>query len=277
MVFRPAIPLSGVAGYNFLQSTYDRQLTTFADSPQIQNDRAYLEERLSARIAVEDLLSDRRLLRISLTAFGLAGEETKGGLVRRVLESAADLDDSLLQRLNNPDYERFAEVFGTNAEGNISISAEAVSDITQQFERESFEVAVGEVDADQRLSLNYQSDIETLVGADSSDTAILFRLLGNVPVRRILEGALGLPEAIRTLPIERQAEVLQEQLQSKLGISDLNDLTSAENIDRVVTRFHAIRAAAQGPNSLTPGAVALTLLTGVGANASQNLFFSRLR
>lgn len=276
MVFRPALPLSGVAGYNFLQSTYDKQLQTFAGSPQIQNDRAYFEERLSSPVPVEELLGDRRLLRISLTAFGLAGEETKGGLVRRVLESVADPDDSLLQRLNNPAYEQFADVFQPDADGNISLSAETRTQLAQQFETELFEVAVGEVDADQRLSLNYQSDIENLIGTDSSDEAILFRLLGNVPVRRLLEGALNLPEATRALPIERQSEILQEQLQRRLGITDLKDLASPENVDRVVTRFHAIQSAIQGPNSLTPGAVALTLLTGVGANASQNLFLSRL-
>jgi hypothetical protein len=275
MAFRPALPLSGVAGYNFLQSTYDKQLNTFAGSPEIQNDRAYLEERLTTSIPVEDLLGDRRLLRISLTAFGLAGEETKGGLVRRVLESVSDPDDSLLERLNNPDYVRFAEAFEPDADGNISISSDVLSGISAEFETELFEAAVGEVDADQRLSLNYQSDIEGLVGTDSSDDAILFRLLGNVPVRRLLEGALNLPEAVRTLPIERQAEVFQEQLQSKLGISDISDLASPENIDKAITRFHAIQSARQGPNSLTPGAVALTLLTGIGTNASKNLFLSR--
>ena len=277
MVFRPALPLSGVAGYNFLQSTYEKQLAAFSNSPQIQNDRAFLQERLATPIPVEDLLSDRRLLRVTLTAFGLAGEETKGGLVRRVLESVADPDDSLLQRLNNPDYVRFAEAFEPDADGLISISSEALEEISAQFEVELFETAVGDVDADQRLSLNYQSDISTLVGTDSSDTAVLFRLLGNVPVRRLLEGALNLPEAFRALPIERQSEELQEQLQSKFGISDLSDLALPENVDRVITRFHAVQSAIQGPNSLTPGAVALTLLTGIGASGSQNLFLSRLR
>ena len=276
MVFRPAIPLSGIAGYNFLQSTYDKQLTAFSESSQIQNDREYFEEGLAEPISVEDLLSDRRLLRVTLTAFGLAGEETKGGLVRRVLESVADPDDSLLERLNNPDYERFAEAFRPDADGNISISSETIAELATQFETELFEAAVGEVDSDQRLGLNYQSDIATLVGSGSSDTAILFRLLGNVPVRSLLVGALNLPDAFQSLPIERQAEELQEQLQSKFGITDLNDLTSPENIDRVITRFHGIQSALRGPDSLTPGAVALTLLTGVGANASANLFLSGL-
>ncbi|MEO9969869.1 MAG: DUF1217 domain-containing protein [Hyphomonadaceae bacterium] len=275
MVFRPAIPLSGVAGYNFLQSTLDKQLTAFSDSPQIQNDREYLEEGLAEPISVEDLLRDRRLLRVTLTAFGLAGEETKGGLVRRVLESVADPDDSLLERLNNPDYERFADAFQPDADGNIAISSETIAELASQFETELFEAAVGEVDNDQRLGLNYQSDIATLIGTDSSDTAILFRLLGSVPVRSLLEGALNLPDGFQSLPIERQADELQEQLQSKFGITDLKDLATSENIDRVITRFHAIQSAFRGPDSLTPGAVALTLLTGIGSNASENLFLSR--
>ncbi|MEM9670133.1 MAG: DUF1217 domain-containing protein [Pseudomonadota bacterium] len=274
MVFVPAIPFSGVAGFNFLQATYDRQLDTFSNSPQIRNDVEYAQGRLAEPISVDDFISDRRLLRVTLTAFGLAGEETKGGFVRRVFESASDPDDNFLQRINNPDYVRFSEAIGER-DGQISLSADAVTEILQNFEIQSFEAAVGNVDVDQRISLNYQSDISELVTDGASDEAVLFRLLGNVPVRELLETALGLPESIRQLDIDQQADILDTRLRSTLGISDLQELAEPENVDRVIQRFLAIQGINNGPSPFTPGAVALTLLTGVGSSGSQNLFLSR--
>lgn len=276
MVFVPALPLTGVSGHRLLQATYDQQLGAFADSSSVQNDRAYLEENLSEPVAVEDFLSDRRLLRITLTSFGLAGEESKAGLVRRVLESVADPDDSLLERLNDSNYEAFAAIFEPDADGNISISAEAIADIGVEFEREAFEEAIGEVDVDQRLGLNYQSDIASLIGTDSSDEAILFRLLGNESTRTLLEGALGLPEELAALPIDRQAEELREQLISKIGVTELSELASPENVEKVIVRFHALQAIANGPSATTPGSVALTLLSGLNDDGIQSLFLSNL-
>lgn len=275
MTFRPALPLSGVAGSTFLQRTYDRQLQTFAETPQNQNDRAYFEQALSEPISVDDFLSDRRLLRISLTAFGLAGEETKGGFVRRAFESALDPDDSFLQRINNPDYTRFTDVVRPDAEGNIQLNSAQIQDILANFERETFEAAVGEIDTDLRLDLNFRSDIGGLVGDNASDSAKAFRLLGSVPVRTLLEGALNLPTEFSQLDVERQAEDLQDRLRTTFGISELSELANPEVIDRVTSRYLAIQTALQGPNANTPGFAALSLLTGVGSNASENLFLSR--
>ena len=44
---QPAIPMSGLAGWSFLQTTYSRQLETFSDSASVKNDRAYMSEKLS--------------------------------------------------------------------------------------------------------------------------------------------------------------------------------------------------------------------------------------
>lgn len=274
MVFRPAIPFGGIEGYNFLQATIDRQLKAFSNSAQVANDRSYLESRFTEPISVDEFLSDRRLLRITLTSFGLAGEENKGGLVRRVLESASDVDDNFLQRLNNPDYVRFSDVIRSE-NGEVSLTRDVLAEIAQNFEVESFEAAVGAVDVDQRLSLNFQSDITNIITEGATEETVLFRLLGNIPVRELLEKALGLPQAVRQLDIDQQSKIVAERLQGAFGISDIRDLARPENVDRVIQRFHAIQSVNNGPSPFTPGAVALTLLTGIGTSASENLFLSR--
>lgn len=278
MVFNPAIPLGGIGGWRFLERTYDRQLESFAQSPQIQNDREYMLEKLSKPVAVEDFLDDRRLLRVTMTAFGLNGEEWKRGFIDKVLTEVGDPESTFLQRLNNPAYTRFAEAF-TPQDGQIAINAEARMQIADNYEAEAFEIAVGEVDNSMRLALNFQAEIPEITSGDASEDAILFRMLGSVPVRTVLESALNLPSDVRQLPIERQAEIFKERLQANFGINDVSELADPENITTVVERFHAVSALSSGPSASSPGSTALLLLGGgfgFGSAASQNLFLGTL-
>lgn len=273
MVFQPVIPTTGIVGWNFLQSTYDRQLEAFSESAQVSSDTAFLQERLSSPISVEEFLDDPRLRRTTLTAFGLAGEEWKRGFISKVFEEAADPESTFLQRLNNPAYTAFAETFEV-VDGQISLSPATVQTIASDYREQSFRVAVGEVDPDQRLNLTYQAEIGNLVREGSTSESNIFRILGNIPVRTVLEQALGLPTEVQQLELEKQAEIFQERLQSAFRIDDVQELTSDENIERVIQRFSTIAAINNGPSPTTRGATAVTLLSGIGSTGSQNLFLS---
>ena len=279
-MFQPAIPLSGYGGWKLLQATYDRQFEGFSQSPSVANDRAYFLEKFSKPVELDAFLSDKRLLRVSLTAFDLGGEEWKGGFIRKVVEEAADIESTFLQRLNNPDYTNFSKAFRLQ-DGKIALTEEAALEIADKFESASFREAVGEVDNSMRLSLNYQNRIPGIAGTESSEKAKLYRILGNVPLRTVMETALGLPKDFTKLDIDRQADILKEQLQSKVGITDISQLAEPETVDKVLQRFHAMESITNGPSATTPGYAALTLLggggSGFGAQASENLFLSLLR
>jgi|TARA_R100000501_G_scaffold11524_1_gene21986 hypothetical protein len=275
---QPAIPMSGLAGWSFLQSTYGRQLESFSDSASVKNDRAYMSEKLSKPISLDDFMADRRLLRVTMTAFDLGGEEWKGGFIRKALEEAPNPESSFLTRLNNPAYTKFAETFSFKDE-TLSLSADKIEQLGDNFESAAFRLAVGDVDENMRLGLNYQQQIIDIAGTGSSNDAIAYRILGNVPVKTVLEKALNLPSDLSKQPIEKQAEILRDKLSSAFGISDLSDLVSPDNIDAVIRRFHVMETINNGPSALTPGYTALTLLgggQGFGAIASQNLFLSLL-
>ena len=275
---QPAIPMSGLAGWSFLQTTYSRQLETFSDSASVKNDRAYMSEKLSSPISLDDFMSDRRLLRVTMTAFDLAGEEWKGGFIRKALEEAANPDSTFLKRLNNPAYTKFAETFAFK-DGTLSLEAEKIDQLGEDFETAAFRIAVGDVDENMRLSLNYQQKIVDIAGTGASNDAIAYRILSNVPVKTVLEKALNLPSDLSKQPIEKQAEMLRDKLSSAFGISELGDLVTPDNVDAVIRRFHVMETVNNGPSALTPGYTALTLLgggQGFGSIASQNLFLSLL-
>lgn len=274
-MFQPVVPLSGIGGWAFLQSTYDRQLESYADSADIKQDRAYLTEKLSQPMTMEDLVGDRRLLRVALTAFDLAGEEWKGGFIRKVLTEAADPESTFLARLNNPQYTRFAEAFRP-VDGKIQFTAEQVEQLGDMYEAASFELAVGDVDNSMRLGLNFKSEIGELVKDGSSEDAVLYRLLGSVPVRTVLETALNLPSDIRKLPIEKQADLVGEKIKSAFGIGNVADLKEPEVTEKVIRRFLAMESIQQSTAPSGPAATALTLLSGLGSTGSQNLFLASL-
>jgi hypothetical protein len=276
-MFQPVIPLSGNSGWAFLERTYDRQLENYSKSPQIRNDRDYMLEKLAHPITLDEFLSDRRLLRVTMTAYGLAGEEWKGGFIRKAIEAAGDPESTFLVRLNNTKYTQFAQAFAPIA-GKIIMSSSELSNIAANFEAESFESAVGEVDDSMRLALNYKSEIPKLIGEGSSEKAMLYRILGDVPASTVLESALNIPKSVKSLPVERQAELLKERIVSVLGISDVSELSSQEMVDTVIRRFHAMESIKNVDYSYTPASAALTLLSnGVGSQASQNLFLSLIR
>lgn len=275
-MFQPVIPLSGNSGWNFLQATYTRQLDSFSKSPEVRNDRDYMLEKLSNPITLDQFMDDKRLLRVTMTAFGLAGEEWKGGFIRKMLEEVGDPESTFLQRLNNPRYTSFAESFAP-LDGKIVMSSIELAKIAVNFESASFQIAVGDVDDTMRLALNYQSEIPNLVGTDSTDKAILYRILGDIPARSVLETAFNLPEGMSNLDLDRQADILKDRLTSVLGLTKLSDLSSPEMVDRVIQRYHAMETIQNGSTSYSPAAAALTLLSsGVGSQASENLFLSLL-
>lgn len=278
MAFQPVIPLSGNGGWNFLQATYDRQLQSYSNSPQVKLDRAYFTEKFSEPVSKEAFLDDKRLLRVALTAFGLGGEEWKRGYVDKILTEAGDPESTFLARLNNAQYKAFAAAF-TPVNGKITVTPEALDSIIAAFDKEAFQTAVGEVDDSMRLALNYKDDIAGLVGSGSSETAILYRILGNVPVRTVLESALNLPSDLRKLDIDQQAGIVKQALQSRLGINDVQDLKSEDKVAGVLNRFHAMQSIQNNASNFSSASNALTLLNGgvgLGGQGGINLLLSGL-
>ena len=71
MNFTPVVPLGGLSGWALLSRTSERQTDLFNKSPQIVRDTEYFEQNIAKITTAEGLVSDRRLLRVALGAFGL--------------------------------------------------------------------------------------------------------------------------------------------------------------------------------------------------------------
>jgi len=191
MSFTPHIPSSGVAGWNFLQSTYDRQYGAFIESGQLKNDSEYFAENIGKVTSSDDLLNDRRLLQVAVKAFGLEEEINYRALLQRALNEGTSADDALANTMNDERYVDFSEAFGFGpGQSPMTGDKKAMQAVMDKFQSASFEEAVGEVDETMRTALFAKRAMLEVFGEPDEDD---FSQLG-VKERALREFDLTLKE-----------------------------------------------------------------------------------
>lgn len=263
MNFTPVLPLGGLPGWALLSRTIERQTDLFNKSPQIVRDTEYFEQNIGKITTAEDLVSDRRLLRVALGAFGLQEDINSRAFIRKILEEGTIRDDALANRLADERYKQLSEAFAF-ADRPIPRTQLATfgTEITEKFRRREFEVAVGDQDQALRLALNVQRELgEIASGAESEDTR-WFRILGNPPLRRVFEVALGLPESFGQADLDRQLDEIKSRSARQLNIGALSDLSDESLREQLIRRF-LLRDQVASFNVRSPQAIALTLLQSV--------------
>ena len=277
MSFRPAIPLAGVGGWALLQRVEAGQREVFERRPDVAREAERFAARIGEVTTAEALVRDRRLLSVALGAFGLEAEIDKRALLRRVLESDPADPESFANRLVDRRYREIAAAFGFGAPGGPeTVRPGFAARIVDAYKARAYETALGESDPAMRLALNARRELAEIAAAPTAETSGWFTVLGDRPLRRVVEGAYGLPDAFARLDVDRQREILETKTRDLFGKADPTVFADPDTVDALIRRFLAREAAAAGPVPTTPGATALALLTGggLGAGGSRNLLLS---
>lgn len=279
MPIAPALPFGGVAGLRFLDRTYDRQFETFLKSPDVGREIAYFEENAGNITSVDELMADRRILSVVLGAFGLDEDINKGAFVRKVIEEGTLEAGAFANRLVEPAYRELADFLGFgnfNGEGTLILS-DVRAQVLDRYRERQFELAVGDVNIDMRLALNFRREAVEIAGSTSNPRNAWLRLIGSPPLRQVVEGALNLPPELAAIDIDQQVDEIIRRAESQLDVSEPRDLLDPEVLAKFVDRFASNRQLALGASSVAvPGSAALTLLqsSSIGPLGSANLFAS---
>ena len=170
MSFSPVIPLSGYSGWIFLQRTLDSQKQTFVSSAQNQRDQEYFRQNIGKIETAEQLVSDRRLFKVALGAFGLDDDINNRYFMQKVLADGTSEDTALANKLADKSYARFSAAFGFGDGGTPATQTEGFADtILAAYNDRQFEIAVGEQDETMRLAMNAKRELVTLAAGTSSD------------------------------------------------------------------------------------------------------------
>ncbi|QJF52988.1 DUF1217 domain-containing protein [Roseobacter ponti] len=162
-MFQPIIPGSGLAGWSFLQRTYDTQIRTFSEAPQQSRVADYFAENITGVKTAKDLVSDRRLLEVALGAFGLQDDIENRFFIQKMLEEGSVNDDALANRFSDRRYSEFVESFGFGPGETTPVGTQAFTDkLISRYFANSFEVAAGQQDDSMRVALYAQRTLAEL-------------------------------------------------------------------------------------------------------------------
>ncbi len=262
MTYTPVLPLGGYSGWQFLNRTLEDQTAALAGTPAQARDMAYFRETIGKVETAEALVKDYRLLRVALTAFGLQDDLPNKFFMQRILEDGVVDDDALANRLADKRYLEFSKAFGFGTDlPPLSRLPGFADKVLAKFEDRSFEQAVGEVDGDMRLVMNATRELPEMAAEEGSEATLWFRVMGNAPLRSVLETALGLPSSVGGLDLDRQLEIFQDRADAVFGSDSVRQFADPDNLDTLVRVFLA-RSQLSQFTATSSASIALILLQG---------------
>ncbi|MEZ5897833.1 MAG: DUF1217 domain-containing protein [Parvularculaceae bacterium] len=261
-MYIPAVGMSGLAGWKVLERTQQVQFRAYAGQESIQRDVGYFRSVISDVAEPGDLLEDRRLMSVVLTAYGLEDEIDKRAIIRRVMEDGVTDPKAFANRMNDPRWKAFAKDFDFSLGLAPPAALSSIQDrIVESFKQRGFERAVGEADPNMRLALNFKREIKLIADSANVERIGWLQVMAQKPLRAVIERALDLPASVGTLDLDRQRAVFADRAEKAFGGASPIVFRDEANVDAALRRFFASAERESGPNASTPGHAALSLLT----------------
>lgn len=261
MTFQPVLPMSGYAGWKFLERTKENQQVVFNSSAQIKRDTLYFEENISSIKSADELVSNRRLMSIALGAFGLDDDIGNTFFIKRVLADGTTNDEALANKLSDKRYFAMSKAFGF---GDLATANTQLSDFSKKivsaYQTKQFEVAIGNQNENIRLALSVESDLDDLFSKKLSSKGAWFQVIGTPTLRRVFSEALGMPSSLASLDVDRQLQEFRERSEKIFGNGDVGKFSNPEDREKLIRKFLIQSEIGAGKTATTPGSVALVLL-----------------
>ncbi|SFK90945.1 DUF1217 domain-containing protein [Shimia haliotis] len=259
-MFQPMVIGTGLTAWSLLKQTMDTQTAAFEASPELVSDTEYFAANIGNVETAEDLVSDYRLLKVALSAYGLEEDLHNNFFVQQILEQGTEADDALANKLADTRYVEFSKAFGFgNPRGSNTSDTSFVNDVVGLYNERSFEAAVGLQDESLRLALNAERELAKIASDDMSEDAMWFTVLGSEPLRQVFETALGLPDSFATLDIDKQVDELRKRMEGFMGDSNISQFADSENLETLNQRF-LLMSQMETFQIQSSGQIALTLL-----------------
>lgn len=263
MTYQPVIPMSGYTGWRMLERTMERQQEAFNESAVIKHDIDYFAENIGKMETAEQLVSDYRLLKVALTAFGLQNDLPNKYFIQKALAEGTEDADAFANKLADKTYKKMADAFGFGNTGGARTGLDGfVEEISAAYQARSFELAVGEQNNDMRLAMNLDREVADLAASDISENAKWYSIMGSTPLRAVFDTAFGLSDAFAALDVDRQLEVYKEKAEAYFGSEDLSQFAEPEKRDELIKLFMIRSDMNSGISGYTPMHTALTILGG---------------
>lgn len=240
--------LGSSTALRLIDATRDRQLALMQNEPANARAEQAFRDRIGAITTPEELVADFEVYSFVMRAFDLEDQIFGKGLMRKVLEADPVEPSSLLNRLTDPRFRELHLALGFTGEDGPQIpdfTGQAFQDsVVDRFYNRRF---INQNDSQNETVGTVLEFRERAEGIDS-----WFDVLSNEKLTEFFKVALGLPDALSGLDLDKQAEILGDRF-------DLADLQDPEERDRLITRYTAI-SDVLNPQGFSTGNVAVSIL-----------------
>lgn len=266
MTFTPSIPMGGYSGWAYLKRTLASQTASFNASSDMKTDEEYFREKIGAVNTAEELVNDRRLLKVALGAFGLDSDINNKFFIKKVLQDGTLKTGTLANKLADKQYLKMSAAFGF---GDFAVPRNKISTfadkIIDSYRARQFESAVGNQNTDLRFALNVERELPGIAAKSSTENAKWFTVLGSAPLRKVFEKALGLPSSIGGLDLDKQLEAFKAKAKSQLGNDSIGQFADPAKVENLNRRF-LLRSEAESYAQSSGSNIALQLMQQIAAN-----------
>lgn len=264
MSFQPILPASGLVGWKLLTRTLETQQRAFDQSPENLRDADYYKANIAKIETAEQLVDDRRLLRVALGAFGLEDDIDNRYFVQKILEEGTRSEDALANKLTDKRYAKFSAAFGFDQfTGSNTYSPAFAQQVVDRYNRNAFEIALGDQDESMRLALNAAQDLPELAAEDGTDDGRWYLVMGTPYLREVFDTAMNMPSGFSQLDLEQQLEIYRDRSEQRFGVSEVADFADPELQEKLIEQY-LLQSQLAESTSYSSMSVALTLLQSAG-------------
>ena len=256
------IPISGIStplALEITDGTRDRQISLLRDAPEHARGIESFRARIDDVSTVEQLVNDRELYVFVMKAFDLEDQVFGKALMRRMLESDLEDRDALVNRLTDP---RFREMYvGLGFEKSGAANSNTTDLMWQEriVDRYLETVFIND-QAAQNETLGLALEFQRKAGKVETPLDIL----KDREMSAVIRLALGLPEQVAALDIDRQSDLIRSRL-------DLEKLKDPAEVAKLIRKF-AILSDALDTSRVSQNA-AVQLLNSVSNNDFTPILF----
>lgn len=215
--------LSTTASYNQITKDMTASLARVGKQPTVQRDSDYYLKTIGSIKSIDGFLSNDRVYRYAMKAFGLGDMIYAKAFVRKVLTDGIDTAKSFANQLADPRFRDLAATFNFKSFNTATTSFDrAQKGVVDKYVQTQLEEQAGASNEGVRLALYFARKAPTITSA--------YSILGDTALFKVAQVALNLPSASSSSAIENQANLIKSKL-------DLDNIDNPAVLSKFLTRF----------------------------------------
>ena len=229
--------LSTTASFKLITKDMPASLKRVSTQPAVLRDSDYYLKTIGGIKSIDSFLSNDRVYRYAMKAFGLNDMIYAKAFVRKVLTDGIDSNSSFANQLADPRFRDLAATFNFKSFGTATTSFDkAQQGVVDKFVQAQLEEQAGASNEGVRLALYFSRKASSITSA--------YSILADSALLKVAQVALGLPAATSATAIENQAALLK----SKMDIENIDDPAV---LSKFLNRFTALWETQSGGSSAT--------------------------